>query len=168
MPHKDPAARREYQRAYQQAYYAKKKAAVRAKHKAHYERAKKQVIAKQMTYYWRNRERILARRKAHYEQNRERASEYQRQRRKGDHAKRIQAERRRRGLPEALRPCPAVCECCGRPPKKLALSLDHCHRTGKFRGWLCTACNPAIGALGDNVEGLLRAVRYLRRAERSS
>lgn len=59
------------------------------------------------------------------------------------------------------RSCPAVCELCGRPPKKRALHLDHDHVTGKFRGWLCGRCNVSIGALGDSAEGLQRAVRYL-------
>jgi hypothetical protein len=40
---------------------------------------------------------------------------------------------------------------------------DHDHRTGKFRGWLCRMCNTAIGALGDDVDGLERALAYLRR-----
>ena len=39
--------------------------------------------------------------------------------------------------------------------------FDHDHTTGKFRGWLCSPCNTAIGHLGDNLEGVMRAVRYL-------
>ncbi len=29
--------------------------------------------------------------------------------------------------------------------------MDHCHRTGKFRGLLCRICNGALGAFRDNL-----------------
>lgn len=61
------------------------------------------------------------------------------------------------------RAMPAACELCERPRGALrrGLCLDHCHKTGKFRGWLCGNCNTGIGKLGDNAEGLKRALRYL-------
>jgi hypothetical protein len=74
-------------------------------------------------------------------------------------------ERLRAGLPLPARPSSEVCECCGLPPGARALNLDHCHETGAFRGWLCGRCNTALGQLGDNEQGLLRALAYLRRAE---
>lgn len=43
-------------------------------------------------------------------------------------------------------------------------NVDHCHETGRVRGLLCSACNTAIGRLGDNLDGVMRAVRYLERA----
>mgnify|MGYP004454902773 CR=1 FL=1 len=39
--------------------------------------------------------------------------------------------------------------------------LDHCHKTKKFRGWLCDFCNRGIGLLGDNKEGVKMATKYL-------
>lgn len=57
-------------------------------------------------------------------------------------------------------PKPVFCECCG---KEKPLQLDHCHKTVSFRGWLCNTCNQGIGKLGDNIEGLEMAIRYLRR-----
>lgn len=39
--------------------------------------------------------------------------------------------------------------------------LDHCHRTGLTRGSLCSACNTSIGKLGESVEILKRAIRYI-------
>lgn len=69
------------------------------------------------------------------------------------------------GYPAPTRPRPAFCECCGREPgKSHRLALDHCHQTGVFRGWLCNLCNRAIGALGDNPEGVLKALTYLEKA----
>jgi len=39
--------------------------------------------------------------------------------------------------------------------------IDHDHDTGEFRGWLCSNCNTGLGAMGDNKEGLKKAMRYL-------
>lgn len=53
-----------------------------------------------------------------------------------------------------------VCECCGKAGK---VHWDHDHTTGKFRGWLCVSCNTGLGKLGDSVEGLERAIAYLKK-----
>lgn len=57
-------------------------------------------------------------------------------------------------------PMPDRCDCCG---AEEALLLDHCHKTLKFRGWICNGCNVGIGHLGDTVEGLNNAVEYLKK-----
>ena len=74
--------------------------------------------------------------------------------------------RKRRGLPAPTRPSPEYCECCGRPAwlETRELAVDHDHITGRFRGWICFACNLGIGLLGDTIEGLEKALAYLRRA----
>lgn len=69
---------------------------------------------------------------------------------------------------------PETCECCGKRPnvgphsnpskRKVGLVLDHDPHTKKFRGWLCDDCNKSIGSLGDTLEGLMNAVRYLERS----
>lgn len=41
-------------------------------------------------------------------------------------------------------------------------NVDHCHKTGEYRGVICGRCNRALGILGDTVESLERAVAYLR------
>lgn len=76
-----------------------------------------------------------------------------------------QLGRKRRGLPDPIRAEPAVCDCCKRPQEKRAMAIDHDHDTGAFRGWLCFECNIGIGKLGDNLVGVMRAVRYLQNAE---
>ena len=56
-------------------------------------------------------------------------------------------------------PKPNSCECCGK--ENVTLVLDHCSKTNTFRGWICGNCNKGLGMLGDNVEGLLKALDYL-------
>ena len=43
--------------------------------------------------------------------------------------------------------------------------IDHCHTTGKIRGVLCWDCNVAIGKLGDALQGVNKAVAYLKQDE---
>lgn len=45
--------------------------------------------------------------------------------------------------------------------KTSALSVDHCHVTGKIRGLLCFACNVAIGKFKDDISVLQNAIKYL-------
>lgn len=40
-------------------------------------------------------------------------------------------------------------------------NIDHDHETGKVRGLLCSGCNTGLGQLGDNIEGLKKALYYL-------
>ena len=56
-------------------------------------------------------------------------------------------------------PPPSNCQCCNKQDSKL--HFDHDHNTGLYRGWLCKNCNLGIGQLGDNLEGLMKAVTYL-------
>ncbi len=59
--------------------------------------------------------------------------------------------------------------CCAICKKKIAtlkgkrggLNIDHCHKTGKVRGLLCTTCNTALGKFKDNTEYLQNAINYL-------
>ena len=53
------------------------------------------------------------------------------------------------------------CEVCAATTE---LCYDHDHGTMMFRGILCRACNRSIGQLGDSVEGLEKALNYLRKA----
>jgi Recombination endonuclease VII len=57
------------------------------------------------------------------------------------------------------------CAICGKDECELV--VDHDHLTKKFRGLLCRSCNVAIGILGDNVDGVRRALKYLEEAELS-
>lgn len=59
------------------------------------------------------------------------------------------------------------CAVCGTHQSllKRRLYVDHDHKTGKVRGLLCYNCNSAIGKLGDSLEGLQRAIDYMKTAE---
>lgn len=55
------------------------------------------------------------------------------------------------------------CAICGKPIKsaRRRMNVDHCHETGEVRGILCTGCNTGLGHLGDNIEGIQKALAYL-------
>lgn len=51
----------------------------------------------------------------------------------------------------------ASCAACGRQDD---LHIDHCHDTGKIRGFLCGNCNRALGLLGDDILVIGRLAAY--------
>jgi len=55
------------------------------------------------------------------------------------------------------------CDICGGPPdgRWKRLNIDHCHKTGCFRGLLCFACNRALGYFKDDPKLLRKAAYYL-------
>lgn len=54
------------------------------------------------------------------------------------------------------------CAICG--SKKL-LRIDHCHSSRIVRGILCQKHNAALGLAGDDVNGVVRLLNYLLRAQ---
>lgn len=58
------------------------------------------------------------------------------------------------------------CACCGATSNRNGkrLFVDHDHETGAVRGIVCLNCNRGIAALGDDVDGVRRALAYLERA----
>jgi len=55
---------------------------------------------------------------------------------------------------------PKECEICGAIGK---ICLDHDHKTGKFRGWICQRCNFVLGHVKDNTETLMAIIDYLKK-----
>lgn len=98
-----------------------------------------------------------------------RTREWQRKNPERARLKSLAWRRKKDGLPIPPYPVPACCENCQKPFKgTFHTHLDHCHKTGKFRGWLCSRCNRGLGYFDDCIEGLQRAVEYLKRSERES
>lgn len=59
---------------------------------------------------------------------------------------------------------PFTCPICRKttiPGLTSKVVLDHDHRTGRVRGWICDSCNTGIGRFKDDVELLKSAIEYL-------
>lgn len=64
-----------------------------------------------------------------------------------------------------------LCAICGNPETKIhsrskkvmMLAVDHCHKTGKGRGLLCSRCNTTLGKIEDDKEILNSMLDYLNR-----
>ena len=59
---------------------------------------------------------------------------------------------------------PFECPICGK--RTIAgitsnVDLDHNHRTGEIRGWICDSCNTGIGRFKDDIQLLKRATKYV-------
>ncbi len=59
------------------------------------------------------------------------------------------------------------CAICGKHQSEFVHSLvvDHNHETGKVRGLLCRACNLGIGMLGDVLEVMKNAIKYVEASQ---
>lgn len=56
------------------------------------------------------------------------------------------------------------CIVCFNKPDNV-LVCEHDHKADKFRGWICNECNVALGQLGDDAEGVARALAYIKGEE---
>ena len=154
MPYVNP----EDAKAYKKAYREKNKEKEKAYAKAYREKNKEEIKAYAKASKEKNREKIKAYNKAYCEKNKERKKANQLKRSFGI------------GLHEynlMLTEQKGKCACCGIHQNELTMSfaVDHDHDTGLIRGLLCGNCNTAIGKLGDNIEGLMKALNYLEKHE---
>lgn len=64
-----------------------------------------------------------------------------------------------------------LCSICGELEtrklngKTLNLVIDHCHKTGKFRGLICNRCNNGLGRFKDSSHLVKKAFEYLLKFE---
>lgn len=66
---------------------------------------------------------------------------------------------------QAGRSKPHICEICGDGRR---IVFDHCHQSGRFRGWICQLCNVALGAARENVQVLHKLIEYIERSKRQN
>lgn len=55
----------------------------------------------------------------------------------------------------------AICG-CDFSINKIGIHIDHCHKTNKVRGILCSKCNQALGLFNDSVDTMQLAIDYIR------
>jgi len=109
-----------------------------------------------------NRDRVKRWRKAHPEKAREIGRRYykpERARKHNLHKLGLSVEQYE--LMHSLQR--GKCKIC-REPERITgqrLAVDHCHKTKRVRGLLCSACNQGLGRFRDNPELLRRAAGYL-------
>ena len=80
----------------------------------------------------------------------------------------VNAMRKYHPYPDADYSCP-ICSITepeitaksNRKTKRKVWELDHCHTTGKFRGYICNKCNMGLSHFSDDVNKLKQACRYL-------
>lgn len=126
------------------------------------------------------KEKARARAKAYYEQNRDRintvlrekrksgqvtkSTEYVREWRTKNPTKALALKLKKYGITvefykNELERQQGNCKICSE--KMATPNVDHDHKTGAFRGLLCSRCNTAIGLFRDSRSNLLSAVAYL-------
>jgi hypothetical protein len=60
---------------------------------------------------------------------------------------------------------PRECELCGKYHKRIC--FDHCHKTGKFRGWICDRCNHVIAMIETTDKNTLKIMfKYIKDNEK--
>ena len=133
-------------------YYKENREKVTLNHEEYRKKNPEKRRADNRKWYKKNREHIRAQGRKWDRENRFAAAL---------HSSRSDAKRR------GYQPCNATkeelalaftgyCAACGKSEEEngMRLALDHCHRTGAARGFLCNKCNLALGMLGDSAETL--------------
>lgn len=125
-------------------------------------------------YVKNNRDAINENRRRHREKNREKIRQASRlairdengqiTEKEKKHQERNRAQRHIDLETMAGRPRPEICDICGGPPDpKRGMHFDHCHKTHRFRGWLCRKCNLMLGNAEDDPTRLRDGAAYLER-----
>ena len=131
---------KEKAKAYYKAYRQKNKEKVKAYRKDYYKANKKKVKA----YYQENKDKALAA-----------AANSKCKKKYG-----ITSEQKM----EMVINQNSKCLICGEPfLESKNTCVDHCHKTGKVRGILCSKCNSGLGYFKDDINILRNALEYLEK-----
>lgn len=129
-----------------------------------------------------NRDKLKKNSRTYYERNKEKVLAMQKLKNQKDPYKRyltnLKSDLKKRGVTvdeyyTMLKKQKGLCAICKKqesssPGKKSKwtntqrLSVDHCHKTKKVRGLLCSNCNRGIGYLKDDIKILSKAISYLK------
>lgn len=128
------------QREYDKQWRINNPDKTKAHYKKWYEKNKEKVLAKQKQRNLENPEkRYLTNRKSDLRKYGITLEQYE------------QLEKKQKG----------VCAICGNKNQNKKLDVDHCHKTGKVRGLLCSNCNNGLGKFKDDKTLLNKAIKYL-------
>jgi hypothetical protein len=108
----------------------------------------------QKEYYEKNKE-TLKRQAKEYRDRIKHTDEYKRR------VKRTQVKRLYKITLEEYEEAMSISDSCQICNSMKELCYDHDHDTMKFRGVLCKKCNKGLGLLGDDVDGILKALKYI-------
>jgi hypothetical protein len=156
------AARRRYrERQKELNKNARKRYALRENRRKYYNEHKEIIAERSRLYRKKHKTKIKQRHRQYYEKNKARI--YTRTRSyAAAHPDQTRAYRKKSAYKRAgntpLRKKPRLCEACN---LRRASDSDHCHKTKKWRGWLCRKCNLAAGLLNDDRALVLRLAEYL-------
>jgi hypothetical protein len=191
MPHKDPEARKKYNRERYKRIQdedPEKWARLQEKHRRAYEKklakgedAKRKIAEDYKRWYDQHGKENARERKGYipweeYQQNlaaaRKHKAEYMRgwgQTEAGQRNRTAQSVKKRCGLTikeydKAYEQQEGKCKICGVQRERYGkdrLVVDHCHISERFRALLCGLCNTAIGMLGEDTERMRKAIEYV-------
>jgi hypothetical protein len=159
MPYDDEETGRAIKSAAFRTWNAENRAARAAYQKEYAQKNREAILENKRRYREKNREKLRA---AHHSYIRDESGELTE-----TYKERLEVKtaKWRQDLETmAGRPRPKVCDICGGPPDpKKGMHYDHCHQTGKFRGWLCRKCNLMLGNAEDDPSRLREGAAYLDR-----
>jgi len=143
------------------------------RHKEYYHKNKRRILKVVKKYYVNNRFEANSRVKIYYQKNKikikKRGKQYYVEKRQ-----RILEEKKKYHLLKKYNLTISqfnklsvqqngVCAICERENiKGKRLYVDHCHKTGKIRGLLCSECNKGLGSFKDSIKLFKKAIKYLR------
>lgn len=122
------------------------------------------IFKKSHSYYIKNQEKYKALNRIWYKENIEQQKAYNYSRRdksRDYHLKKLYGMSSTDYIVMLQKQNGQCAICFQFPNDKKPLAVDHCHKTGKIRGLLCTRCNLSIGALNDDPLLLESAIKYL-------
>ncbi len=106
-------------------------------------------------HYWKNHEKRKKKSRDWHNNNRFKASLY--------HSVNGGGKKCTATIDEVIAAFDGTCAICGITEEEYGrkLHMDHCHKSGQLRGFLCQKCNQGLGSYGDSVDLLIAAAEYL-------